>query len=213
MPNRSSVVPRTSWYENINLAEYANPMTPAPRLYLQGGSGGFYPPDEQRVLRMMVRRPHGELILPPNLNWLEFPIRVATSFQKGFGLYDDRFVYVTVRCGEVTSKTDEIWHSDGFSMGIAQVPEQNYLWSDHTSTEYLEQGFDIPSDFDPMRHNIHAYFNDRADPDNIRAMDPGWMYLIDSYVVHRRPPRAAGLPRKMFRITFVPIEIRDDTCN
>lgn len=209
---KSGTVPRTSWYENLSLSEYVNPMEPAAILFLRQAFGGFYAPEEQRILRMMVRRPRGDLVLPQELQWLEFPIRVATSFQKSFDLYDDRFVYVTVRCGEVTSKTDDIWHADGFSMRTPHLPEQNYLWANHSGTQYLQQAFDIPADFDPMRHNLHTYFNDRAESSAITAVDHEWMYLIDPYVVHRRPPYCEGMHRKMFRISFVPIEIEDDTC-
>lgn len=123
-----------------------------------------------------------------------------------------QFVYITVRSGPVVSVTDDLWHVDGFSMRVPHPPEQNYIWSNCHGTEWLDQEFVLPSDFDPMRHNIHQYFQDRARPENIRVLEPHVLYGIDPYVVHRRPQVPAGVFRTFFRISFVPIEIEDDTC-
>lgn len=60
-------------------------------------------------------------------------------------------------------------------------------------------------------HNIHQYFQDNADEEKIVTLDSGMMWLLDPYMVHRRPKIRAGVKRKMFRISFVPIEIKDDT--
>lgn len=130
--------------------------------------------------------------------------------QKRHALHN-AFVYVTVRHGMVTSETDDLWHVDGFSMRVPHVPEQNYICASAFPTEYLIKRWSIPKDFDPMRHNLHRYFQQRAEgPVGIGA--PNVIYAIDPYCVHRRPQVPAGTRRTFWRVSFVPIEIEDDTC-
>ena len=170
------------------------------------------PAHEQYVLRMMIRSPETRgFVIPTGLDWLRETILFAAQFQATmFRLHP--YAYVTVRNGEVQSVTDDEWHVDGFSMRTPHRPEQNYIWSDCYSTEHLEQQFAIPGDFNPLKHNLHNYFQDHADVANIHTLKPKHQTIIDPYIVHRRPVVPAGTKRCFFRISFVPIEIEDDTC-
>lgn len=164
----------------------------------------FDPPKNQMILRMMVRRKGGDLHIPTELDWLKEVIEMAA--------YDnDWFIYVTVRSGKVNTKTDDVWHVDGFSMRKPHPPEYNYIWTDRVATEFFVQDTKLPDDFDPMKHNIHWYFQDMigdAGP-NFEAKEKH-MYRIDPYVIHRRPPLTQGIQRTFFRVSVVPIEIEDD---
>lgn len=120
------------------------------------------------------------------------------------------FVYVTVRHGEVTSTTDDEWHVDGFSMRKEHVPEQNYIFTDVFPTEYVDQSFPVPEDFDPMQHNLHWFLQDQVKTKNIKELPSKQWCLIDPYVVHRRPKVCSGTQRTFIRVSFVPIEIESD---
>lgn len=193
---------------NVNLADFNFPSLPivvAQRDYV-------IPFERQYVLRMMVRSPDSNgLHIPQELDWLRDTIYELDNLQKSNGLHNP-FVYVTVRHGEVTTKTDDIWHVDGFSMRLPHVPEQNYIWSSDNPTEYAHQAFDIPHDFDPHKHHLHWYFDERVRAENIRACGNRTISLIDPYFVHRRPKDAVGSIRTFWRISFIPIEIEDGRC-
>ena len=166
-------------------------------------------PAEQYILRMMVKRPDSDFHIPLELRWLEKTILEAYEYMD----YSKRFVYVTSRCGIVKSTTDDDWHVDGFSMRVPHVPEQNFIWSDCYPTEILDQQFVIPDDFDSMKHNLHHYFQDNAEENKAYSLQENYVHILDPYVIHRRPKVPEGTMRRMFRISFVPIEIEDDTCS
>lgn len=167
--------------------------------------------DEQYILRMMVKRPEESWKIPTELDWLKETIFSCEKLQEKAGI-PVNYVYVTVRHGIVKSVTDDAWHVDGFSMRTSHVPEQNYIWANNHPTEVLEQEVHLPPDFDPMKHNIHEFFQDVADAKNIRTLLAGVVAGIDPYVIHKRPRVPEGTHRTFFRISFVPIEIEDDTC-
>lgn len=169
-------------------------------------------PKDQYILRMMIRGPgHANFQIPPELEWIRPSVELVNRYQDK--MFDYRpYVYVTVRSGIVSSTTDDVWHVDGFSTRVPHVPEQNYIWSDKHPTEVLDQTFSIPSSFDPLVHNIHQYFQDRAHPTCIHSLQEKHIALIDPYVVHRRPWVRRMTSRCFFRISFLPIEIEDDTC-
>jgi hypothetical protein len=193
---------------NLNLSDYkrvSSPIEIAHRRYA-------IPHERQYVLRMMVRSPESNgFQIPPELEWIKGTILELDAIQRDNGL-QNQFVYVTIRHGEVTTKTDDIWHVDGFSMRVPHFPEQNYLWTDHTPTEYAEQEFDLPESFDPIKHHLHWYFDERVRPENIRQCKEEMIYLFDPYFVHRRPNSASGTTRTFWRISFIPIEIEDGRC-
>lgn len=192
----------------LNLVDYADMSSPI----LMGVNMANFPDEEQHILRMMVRSDESpEFFIPDELKWLKDEILCADSFQKKNNL-DNQFVYITVRHGVVTSKTDDEWHVDGFSMRVPHVPEQNYICSIGTPTEYLDQGFDIPADFDPNIHNLHHLLQDMADETKIKSLTSDEIYMIDPYCVHRRPKVEEGTFRSFYRISFIPIEIEDDSC-
>ena len=195
------------WYQNLTLNGYNQPANP-----VDMGECKVDAPDDQYILRMLIKRPNDQFKIPSQLKWIEHVVDTCYAVQKSLNLANDRFVYVTVRNGIVKSTTDDMWHADGFSMRVPHVPEQNYVWSNHTSTEWLDQTFEIPSDFDPLEHNIHQYFDDHAEQKNVKQMPVGSLTMIDPYCIHRRPKLQEGTNRKFFRISFVPIEIEDDTC-
>lgn len=171
------------------------------------------PPNcSQMILRMMIRNPASSgWQIPSELDWLAATIIACDEMQKLHGIVQP-FVYVTVRHGPVVSETDDQWHVDGFSMRTPHVPEQNYIWANSFGTEALYQKMELPVDFDPMKHNIHEYFQDQADLEMIHMLRPMTLYVIDPYVIHRRPSLPKSTFRTFFRISFVPIEIEDDTC-
>ncbi len=148
--------------------------------------------DRQYVLRMMVRNPESNgFKIPEALNWLSDTILELDSIQKQNNLLNP-FVYVTVRHGLVESKTDDVWHVDGFSMRIKHLLEQNYIWSDRDATEYADQAFPLPETFDPMKHHLHWYFEDHVEKKNIKQLQEKTIYAIDPYLVHRRPKSTAN---------------------
>lgn len=168
-------------------------------------------PADQYILRMPILTPDSNgFKIPEELKWIDRALSRAINGQFGIGKFHP-FVYVTVRSGVVRSVSDDEWHVDGFSMRLPHAPEQNYIWSDSYGTEILDQQFKIPEDFDPFKHNLHQFFQDRATvaPTVLRT---GHLYQIDPYIVHRRPSVPVGTVRTFLRISFVPIEIEDDTC-
>lgn len=170
------------------------------------------PKDEQYILRMMVRAPWTKgFQIPAELDWLRGMIHICDSLQISDAI-NNRFVYVTVRHGIVKSTTDDLWHVDGFSMRVPHIPEQNYIIANTNGTEVLEQQVQLPEDFDPMKHNIHQYFQDVANEQNVKTLEDNTIYRIDPYVIHRRPSVTAGIMRTFVRVSFIPIEIEDDTC-
>jgi len=98
-------------------------------------------------------------------------------------------------------------------MRVPHPPEQNYIWADCFGTEVLRQKIELPNDFDPMKHNIHQYFQDQADANYTQVLKTKTLYAIDPYVIHRRPNLPRSVWRTFFRISFIPIEIEDDTCS
>lgn len=173
------------------------------------GKYEFDLPKDQYILRMLVKGPDTSLIVPKPLRWLEWTICNLYNYHCQY-ISKHPYIYVTTRIGEVSSKTDDIWHVDGFGLDTPHIPEQNYIWADHTPTEVLHQNFAFPEDFDAKKHHIHWYFNDHVSPlAEVETLQPKNMYLIDPYVVHRRPPTASG-HRSFIRISFLPLPIKDD---
>jgi hypothetical protein len=169
------------------------------------------PKEEQFILRTLVRTDSIDFRIPPELEWLRETILECDRMQKDIGIYNP-FVYVTVRHGNICTETDDEWHVDGFSMKVPHVPEQDYVWTNVHATEVLEQPITLPDDFDALKHNVHLYLQDVADGSHVKTLKEKHLYLIDPYVIHRRPVLPSSVHRTFFRISFVPIEIEDDTC-
>lgn len=193
---------------NLNLADYSQISHPI----IVGKREYSIPFDRQYILRMMVRSPESNgLQIPGELDWLKPTILELDAFQKANGLHNE-YVYVTVRHGLVTSQTDDIWHVDGFSLRRPHLPEQNYIWTDTEPTEYADQAFDIPKEFDPAKHHLHWFLDERVKSENIRRCEEKSICLFDPYFVHRRPKNTVGMMRTFWRISFIQIEIEDGQC-
>jgi hypothetical protein len=173
------------------------------------GSLILTPPDtRQYVLRMLIKRPFNELSIPEHLIWVKPLVDLAFANQAKFDVRHP-FCYLTVRHGFVTSKTDDVWHVDGFSLQFSHLPEQNYIWASHTPTEYVTKKISFPNDFDSFKHNIHLYFDDViSEQDEIKTIKPKTVYCMDPYVIHRRP-KVQHIERTFIRVSFTPIEISD----
>ncbi len=172
------------------------------------------PLTRQYVLRTLVKKPFEELAVPDFLNWANPIINASIRIQEHILKIRQPFCYVTVRHGVVESQTDDEWHVDGFSMGITHLPEQNYVWTSHTPTEYIVKGFDFPRDFNPLKHNIHQFFQDNITAeDKIHTCEAKGLYLMDPYVIHRRPQIKAGVVRTFVRVSFTPINDCNNTIN
>lgn len=192
----------------VNLERFSRDNKP---LYV-GDCRFIIPPHEdQKILRMLVSAPYAleKYCLPKELEWLRTSITLAETFQRDKIGVRHPFVYVTVRHGLVDTYTDNEWHVDGFSTKYNHLPEANYIVVlNGEPTEWLKQRFYFPDDFDPLEHNVHKFFQLRAMVCNIRSLKQRHMYMIDPYIVHRRPPSAVGF-RTFVRISFTPIEIPD----
>ena len=195
----------------LNLADYGHDVSSPVPVFSRGR---WSPPgaSSQYILRMMVRSPSsGGLAIPESLRWLSQMIIACNSAQRLHG-FDNPYVYVTVRHGEVSSVTDDSWHVDGFSMRVPHLPEQSYISSSNYATQWQDRTFPIPESFDPLSHNMHDYLASVSSDETARECEPWQVYAIDPYCVHRRPPASRGQSRTFWRISFVPIEIEDDTC-
>ncbi len=118
------------------------------------------PENRQYVLRILIKKMFGEYQIPEELEWCRPFIEKCDAKQKEIGITQP-FVYLTVRNGIVDSQTDDSWHVDGFSQTITHLPEQNYIWTDVSPTEYVECPFYFPDDFNGLKHNIHNFFQNR----------------------------------------------------
>lgn len=163
------------------------------------------PIGEQKILRMMLRKPYEKLFLPSSMQWIQPMLELCADIPEWY-------LYCTIRSGIVDSVTDDVWHVDGFSTRTPHAPEENYIWSNHIPTEFLVGNFILPDTFDPLRHNIHWYFQDHEHLGRVCYGKANLVYKLSPYVVHRRPTRAWGVVRSFVRLSFIPIEIRDNTC-
>lgn len=169
------------------------------------------PDERQYVLRMLVKRPFMDLQIPEELNWLWPMIYACYEYQNGLDITHP-YCYITIRNGFVESVTDDEWHTDGFSMNITHLPEQNYCWSDCYPTEFVKKSIPFPDDFSPFQHNIHQYIQDvlTNSPAKIEMAPDRSICCFDPYVIHRRPQIPQGVKRCFVRISMTPIEIMDD---
>ena len=187
-------------------------MYPAPPLFL--GVRDIVIPDETiYVLRLLIKEPGSNFMLPKKLQFLSDEIKYCSAYQKlYFPEFDNRFLYLTVRPGPVMSSRDDELHVDGFQ-GVSvprHIPEQNYLWTSNTPTLYSMQPYFVEN-LDPGKHNIHTHFQGVTNTSMLMSGVEKGVYVIDPYHVHVRPKVLEGMHRSMFRLCFSPVEIRDDT--
>lgn len=167
------------------------------------------PYEEQYILRILIKRQNEDFKLPKELDWLKPLLDESIKYQKEKIKINHSFCYITIRHGVVKSKDDDVFHSDGFTMKTNIIPEQNDIWSTIKSTEYIVKKIKFPIDFNPLKHNIHFYFQDIIKENKIKKMKEKTLYCLDTYVIHRRPKLIKSIKRTFVRITFSPIEIID----
>ena len=191
----------------VNLRQFDKVNRPIPMAAPIDASPGV---ETQMILRMLVETPSHGVRLPKELEWLSTALESAKTFQREHIGVRHPYTYVTVRHGFVDTHLDDEWHVDGFSTKITHLPEANYVFAtgEHP-TEWVEQSFPFPKDFDPLVHNVHKFFQHRVNPSCVRRMIPGVLTFMDPYVIHRRPPATRGQYRTFVRISFTPIEIPD----
>jgi hypothetical protein len=193
-------------FEALNLIQYSKQNLP--------DHVGFFeldiPKEKQYILRCLIKEPFCDFKIPQELKWLTDFINKTFIYQTNEIKVNQPFCYITVRSGYIESVTDDDWHVDGFSMNITHLPEQNYVWVDHSPTEYLDEIFYFPVDFSPFKHNIHHFFKDNMNSKpNIKKVKEKNIYCFDPYVIHRRPQTNFNIKRTFIRVSYTPIEIVD----
>ena len=186
--------------KKLNLEQFAEKNPP-----FKIGDLKLNPPNNQNILRMLIRSFPGNLLIPDEFKWVMPMISMAESYQKTICAHP--FLYLTIRTSNMEFNKIDEWHVDGFSTQINHLPEQNYIWCSDSPTEYIVQGFNINSNFDPLKHNLHKYIGNRINS-NIMTIGKNEVWMIDPYVVHRSP-KVVTKNRIFIRISFTPIEIKD----
>lgn len=161
------------------------------------------------ILRMLVRPKYGKFVIPPQLKFLEPIIKQLSKIDyKNTGIKDS-WCYVTIRHGEVTSKTDDEWHFDGSSFRTDIIPERNYIWVNHSPTEYKFGPVIIHEDFDTIKHNLFTYVAHQLRNISQKTTEIKKWYLLSPFCLHRRPLITNNESRTFYRICFTDIEGRD----
>jgi hypothetical protein len=198
-------------FRALNLEQYDDLNRPD----MVGKKSLFLPDEDFYILRMLIKTQFGGgYKLPEELEWVRPLILKAHVYQRVTIGVAHPYCYLTIRKGKTKSVTDDEWHVDGFSQAVTHLPEQNYIWCDILPTEYLANyPIKIPSDFNPMRHNIHSLFQKDIENNDVdvKYIEPETLYCLDPYIIHRRPA-LTDLPlvdRTFIRISFTPIEIAD----
>lgn len=170
------------------------------------------PENQQYILRMLIKRPFQSFKVPTHIKWTAKLIDEAFRNQESMGIRQP-YCYITIRSGLIESINDDVWHTDGFSMNVTHLPEQNYCWSNIYPTEFAITPIKFPDDFSPLEHNIHFYIQDYLNNNRYLIEGPNINTLccFDPYVIHRRPSIPIGVQRAFVRISFTPIEIIDDS--
>lgn len=166
---------------------------------------------DQYILRMLIKSPYSKgLQLTSDTQWVSNLIQQAVDFQeKSIGIRHP-YCYLTVRSIAPKSVAAHEWHVDGFSVRYNHLPEANYVVVlGEYATEYADQSFDFPQDFNPLIHNVHRFFQKRININSVKSLMPWTLYFMDPYVVHKRPAKESSQRRCFIRISFTPIEIPD----
>lgn len=172
----------------------------------------FEPNEEnEEILRIPIQQPNTGLQIPNFLEWTREFIDRCLIFQKETIQIQQAFMYLTVRRGKCEIVDDDKWHTDGFSMNINHLPEQNYIFTNNQPTQFLPGPFEIPNDFDPLKHHLHEFINDYLTQNKtVISAEPNSIYCIDPYIVHRKPKLDKNIRRLFLRLTLCQIEIQDD---
>lgn len=167
------------------------------------------PTEKQYILRMLIKQPFEKYKIPNELEWAREFISLCNLHQETKIKIKHPYCYITIRNGFVESENDDVWHVDGFSTRFSHLPEQNYIWTNCYPTKVLIQPFDFPKDFDPDKHNIHLYFQEKANDDFSFELKTKTIYCLDPYIIHKRPTIPKNIWRTFIRVSFTPIPIMD----
>lgn len=173
-------------------------------------SSSIIPSDTKMyVLRMLVRPKYGDFKIPDTLAFLTDTIHSLSDYDRARTGIHDSWCYVTIRHGAVLSQTDDDFHFDGSSFRIDIIPERNYIWANHTPTEYKRGILNFPSDFDPIKHNLFQFAEHQLRDSPIEQCNAFSWYLLSPFCLHRRQRMLADTRRTFYRICFSDIEGRD----
>lgn len=167
------------------------------------------PETDLYVLRVLVRPKYGEFRIPKTLEFLQETIYALAQYDRERTGINDSWCYITIRHGEVVSETDDEFHFDGSSFRTDLIPERNYIWADHTPTEYKSGTLDFPADFDPNKHNLFTFAEHQLKENPIQRCKAAVWYLLSPFCLHRRQQMLTGTRRTFYRICFSDIEGRD----
>jgi hypothetical protein len=193
------------------LSDYEKLDAPLPVHGISDVLDSYLLPPSIMILRMLVHPKYGEWKIPNSLSFLEKHIKQLWEWDaQNTGIYDS-WCYVTVRHGEVTSRTDDEWHFDGSSFRTDIIPERNYVWVNHSPTEYKVGELFIPDDLDPIKHNLFTFAAKQLENAPVQTTIENQWYLLSPYVLHRRPHvlNPAFKSRTFVRVCFTDIEGRD----
>lgn len=169
-----------------------------------------YPNSEiMMVLRMLVRPKYGSFIIPRELLFLERIIKELSNVDYSITGIKDSWCYVTIRHGIPNTVTDDEWHFDGSSFRTDIIPERNYIWVDHSPTEYKVGKLEIPFNFDPVVHNLFTFAAYQLRNKCVYFAEVKKWHMLSPFVLHRRPSNLAEKCRTFYRICFTDIEGRD----
>lgn len=165
---------------------------------------------KQMILRMLVKPKYADQwFIPTELTWLEPTIKFMETLDRNITGIKDKWCYITIRHGLLSTTTDDEWHFDGASFRTSLIPERNYVWVSHTPFQYKLGYLSFPPDFDPLRHNLFTYAERQTATEPIRTTEAKRWYLVSPFCLHRRNPHTAAEVRTFIRIAFADIEGRD----
>jgi hypothetical protein len=167
------------------------------------------PSGTQMVLRMLVKPKYGAWAIPPELAWLSPIIHELAEVDRKLTGIVESWCYVTVRHGIPCTKTDDEWHFDGASFRVEIIPERNYVWVNHTATEYKTGSLEIPDDFDPCVHDLFSFASAQLAEAEVKTTPCKAWSLLNPFCLHRRSPNTPDESRTFIRIAFTDVEGRD----
>ena len=191
----------------VNLSDYAHTLSEAS---LRVGAIDVSLPDTQRSVLRLPLCMNGVWSIPSEFDWLSEFIHHCVVYQSRH-FVSHPFWYLTVRRTDAdpTNRSSQ-WHVDGFSLRTPHLPEMNYLWCSEEPTLFYEKPLVFPHDFDGKRHNLQTFIEERIDAQYMVQGQPRQIYLLDPYVVHKKPDSIASTNRFLIRLSNIPVEIEDD---
>jgi hypothetical protein len=169
------------------------------------------PNDPFYIRNMLIfdRSQSADLQLPDNLIWVLKFVKECLAYESIIRS-PRKLGYLTIRSGPVITRTDDQWHTDGFSTRVICLPQLSYFWSNKYPTQYVEYPFELPEDFDPLKHNLFKYIEKTLSTNQeVKKVSSHSINLFDPYVIHRRQPNISNEIRAFVRYTSSEIYIPD----